>query len=163
MASITASMVKELRDRTGMGMMDVKKALVETDGDMKKAEDLLRIKTGTKANKVAGRIAAEGAIGIHVSPDASLGALVEVNCETDFVAKDASLATSSAVLPRLSRIPRSPTSKRLDRRNWHPVKRWKKNANRLSASSARTSRFAARTSSVRKAGLRTTFTARVSG
>ena len=88
MAAITASMVKELRQRTGQGMMDVKKALVETDGDMKKAEDLLRIKSGAKANKVAGRVAAEGAIGIFVSPDAKLGGLVEVNCETDFVAKD---------------------------------------------------------------------------
>ncbi|UCH49126.1 MAG: elongation factor Ts [Betaproteobacteria bacterium] len=88
MAEITASMVKELRQRTGMGMMDVKKALVETEGDMKKAEDLLRIKSGAKANKVAGRVAAEGAIGIYVSSDAKLGALVEVNCETDFVAKD---------------------------------------------------------------------------
>lgn len=88
MAAITASMVKELRQRTGLGMMDVKKALVETDGDMKKAEDLLRIKSGAKANKVAGRVAAEGAVGIYVSPDAKLGAVVEVNCETDFVAKD---------------------------------------------------------------------------
>ncbi len=92
MAEITASMVKELRQRTGLGMMDVKKALVETDGDMKKAEDLLRIKSGAKANKVAGRVAAEGAIGIYVSPDAKLGALVEVNCETDFVAKDSNFA-----------------------------------------------------------------------
>ena len=88
MAAITASMVKELRQRTGLGMMDVKKALVETDGDMKKAEDVLRIKSGAKANKVAGRVAAEGAVGIYVSPDAKLGAVVEVNCETDFVAKD---------------------------------------------------------------------------
>ena len=88
MADITASMVKELRERTGLGMMECKKALVETDGDMTKAEDLLRVKSGAKANKVAGRVAAEGAIGIHVSPDASIGAIVEVNCETDFVAKD---------------------------------------------------------------------------
>jgi elongation factor Ts len=80
MAAITASMVKELRQRTGLGMMDVKKALVETDGDMKKAEDLLRIKSGAKANKVAGRVAAEGAVGIYVSPDAKLGAVVEGLC-----------------------------------------------------------------------------------
>ena len=88
MAAITASMVKELRQRTGMGMMECKKALTEVDGDMKKAEDLLRIKSGAKANKVAGRIAAEGAIGVYLSGDAKLGAMVEVNCETDFVAKD---------------------------------------------------------------------------
>ncbi|KPK30539.1 MAG: elongation factor Ts [Betaproteobacteria bacterium SG8_40] len=88
MAEITASMVKELRQRTGMGMMECKKALAEVDGDMKKAEDLLRIKSGAKASKVAGRVAAEGAIGVHVSADSKLGAMVEVNCETDFVAKD---------------------------------------------------------------------------
>jgi elongation factor Ts len=88
MAEITASMVKELRERTGLGMMECKKALVETEGDMTKAEDLLRVKSGAKANKVAGRVAAEGAIGIYVSPDARLGAIVEINCETDFVAKD---------------------------------------------------------------------------
>jgi len=89
MAAISASMVKELRQRTGMGMMECKKALVEVDGDLKKAEDLLRIKGGAKASKVAGRVAAEGAIGVFVSPDAKTGALIEVNCETDFVGKDA--------------------------------------------------------------------------
>ena len=92
MADITAGMVKELRERTGLGMMECKKALEEAGGDMKKAEDLLRIKSGAKAGKMAGRIAAEGAIGIYVSGDGKLGALVEVNCETDFVAKDATFA-----------------------------------------------------------------------
>ena len=89
MADISASMVKELRERTGLGMMECKKALEEAAGDMKKAEDLLRIKSGAKAGKMAGRIAAEGAIGVYVSDDGKFGALVEVNCETDFVAKDA--------------------------------------------------------------------------
>jgi elongation factor Ts len=89
MADITAGMVKELRERTGLGMMECKKALEEAAGDMKKAEDLLRIKSGAKAGKMAGRVAAEGAIGVYVSGDGKLGALVEVNCETDFVAKDA--------------------------------------------------------------------------
>jgi elongation factor Ts len=88
MAEITAGMVKELRERTGLGMMECKKALEEAGGEMKKAEDLLRIKSGAKASKVAGRVAAEGAIGIYVSADGKTGALVEVNCETDFVAKD---------------------------------------------------------------------------
>jgi elongation factor Ts len=88
MADITAGMVKELRERTGLGMMECKRALEEAGGDMKKAEDLLRIKSGAKAGKMAGRIAAEGAVGIYVSGDGKLGALVEVNCETDFVAKD---------------------------------------------------------------------------
>lgn len=92
MADITASMVKELRERTGLGMMECKKALEEAAGDTKKAEDLLRIKSGAKAGKMAGRVAAEGAIGIYVSGDSKLGALVEVNCETDFVAKDANFA-----------------------------------------------------------------------
>ena len=92
MADITAGMVKELRERTGLGMMECKKALEEAAGDMKKAEDLLRIKSGAKAGKMAGRVAAEGAIGVYVSGDGKLGALVEVNCETDFVAKDANFA-----------------------------------------------------------------------
>ena len=92
MADITAGMVKELRERTGLGMMECKKALEEAGGDLKKAEDLLRIKSGAKAGKMAGRVAAEGAIGVYVSGDGKLGALVEVNCETDFVAKDANFA-----------------------------------------------------------------------
>lgn len=88
MADITASMVKELRDLTGLGMMECKKALTETAGDMKAAEDLLRIKSGAKASKAAGRIAAEGMIGAHIAADSRSGALVEVNCETDFVARN---------------------------------------------------------------------------
>lgn len=88
MAEITASMVKELRELTGLGMMECKKALVEADGDMKAAEDLLRIRSGAKASKAAGRIAAEGVISGFVTADGKQGALVEVNCETDFVAKN---------------------------------------------------------------------------
>lgn len=88
MADITASMVKELRELTGLGMMECKKALTETSGDMKAAEDLLRIKSGAKANKAAGRVAAEGVIGLYISPNGKNGAMVEVNCETDFVAKN---------------------------------------------------------------------------
>jgi len=88
MADISASMVMDLRQRTGLGMMECKKALTECDGDMAKAEDLLRIKSGAKASKAAGRIAAEGVIGLWVAPDAKLGAMVEVNCETDFVARN---------------------------------------------------------------------------
>ncbi len=88
MAEISASMVMDLRQRTGLGMMECKKALAEAEGDMTKAEDLLRIKTGAKASKAAGRVAAEGVIGLWVAPDAKLGAMVEVNCETDFVARN---------------------------------------------------------------------------
>jgi elongation factor Ts len=88
MAEITAGMVKELRELTGLGMMECKKALEEAGGDMKKAEELLRIKSGAKASKAAGRVAADGAIGAYLSADAKVGALVEVNSETDFVAKN---------------------------------------------------------------------------
>jgi len=86
MAEITAGMVKELRERTGLGMMECKKALEEAGGDMQKAEELLRIKSGAKASKAASRVAADGAIGTYM--DGKVGALVEVNAETDFVAKN---------------------------------------------------------------------------
>jgi elongation factor Ts len=92
MAEISAALVKELRELTGLGFMECKKALTETDGDLKKAEELLRIKGSAKANKAASRIAAEGVIGAYVSPDGKLGALVELNCETDFVAKNEEFA-----------------------------------------------------------------------
>ncbi|HET7634508.1 MAG TPA: translation elongation factor Ts [Burkholderiales bacterium] len=92
MAEITAAMVKELREATGLGMMECKKALVESGGDMKAAADLMRIKSGAKASKIAGRIAAEGAVAAHIAADGKRGALVEVNCETDFVAKDESFS-----------------------------------------------------------------------
>src|SRR6185436_6675183 len=88
MAEISAALVMELRRRTGLGMMECKKALSETNGDLDKAEELLRIKSGAKASKAASRIAAEGIIGAYVSPDMKLGSLVEINCETDFVARN---------------------------------------------------------------------------
>src|SRR5512139_1513911 len=87
MAEITANMVKELREATGLGMMDCKRALVETNGDFKAAEELLRIKSGAKASKASSRVAAEGVISSFVTPEGKIGAVVEVNCETDFVAK----------------------------------------------------------------------------
>jgi len=86
MAEITAALVKELRERTGLGMMECKKALEEAGGDLQKAEELLRIKSGAKASKAASRVAADGAIGTYL--DGKVGALVEVNAETDFVAKN---------------------------------------------------------------------------
>ena len=88
MAEISATMVKALREQTGLGMMECKKALAEADGDMVKAEDLLRIRSGAKASKAAGRVAAEGAVAAFISEDKKRGALVEVNSETDFVAKN---------------------------------------------------------------------------
>lgn len=88
MAAFSASMVKELRERTGLGMMECKKALVEADGDIDKAIDDLRKSSGMKAAKKAGRIAAEGIVAIKVADDNSYGVMVEVNSETDFVARD---------------------------------------------------------------------------
>jgi len=88
MADISASMVMDLRQRTGLGMMECKKALTEAAGDMAKAEELLRIRSGAKASKAADRIAAEGVIGLQVAPGGSAAAIIEVNCETDFVAKN---------------------------------------------------------------------------
>ncbi len=93
MAAITAGMVKELREMTGAGMMDCKKALGETDGDMEKAVEFLREKGLAAASKKAGRIAAEGLVTVVVSEDGKSGAIVEVNSETDFVAKNAQFQT----------------------------------------------------------------------
>lgn len=84
---VTAAMVKELRERTGAGMMDCKKALVATDGDIEKAIDELRTKGLAKAAKKAGRVASEGVVTSYIHGGGRIGVLVEVNCETDFVAK----------------------------------------------------------------------------
>ena len=102
MAEVTAAMVRELREITGLGMMECKKALVETGGDLKSAEDLLRVKSGAKANKAAGRVAAEGVIGAYLSADGKTAALVEVNCETDFVAKNADFLEFASALAQLA-------------------------------------------------------------
>jgi elongation factor Ts len=88
MAEITASMVKELRERTDAPMMDCKKALTEAEGDMARAEEILRVRFGNKASKAAGRVAAEGTVGISISADGKNGTLIEVNSETDFCAKN---------------------------------------------------------------------------
>jgi elongation factor Ts len=88
MAEITASMVKELREKTDAPMMECKKALTEAAGDMAKAEEILRVKLGNKATKAATRVAAEGGVGMYLSADGKLGSVVEVNSETDFVAKN---------------------------------------------------------------------------
>jgi elongation factor Ts len=88
MAEITASMVKELREKTDAPMMECKKALTEAGGDLQKAEEILRVKLGSKASKAAARVTAEGIVSLYLSDDAKLGAIVEVNCETDFVAKN---------------------------------------------------------------------------
>jgi len=86
MAAITASMVAELRAKTDAPMMECKKALTEAEGDMERAEELLRVKLGNKASKAASRVTAEGIITAHI--DGGVGSLVELNCETDFVGKN---------------------------------------------------------------------------
>jgi len=88
MAEVTAGMVKELRNRTDAPMMDCKKALTEAEGDMTRAEEILRVRFGNKASKAAGRVAAEGTVGISISADGKSGAMIEVNSETDFCAKN---------------------------------------------------------------------------
>ena len=102
MAAITASMVAELRGKTDAPMMECKKALTEAEGNMEKAEELLRVKLGSKAGKAASRVTAEGVVSAFV--DGTTGALVEVNCETDFVTKnDSFLALSKAVAELIAR------------------------------------------------------------
>lgn len=88
MAEITASMVKELREKTDAPMMECKKALSEAGGDMTKAEEILRIKLGSKASKATARVTAEGVVAISIVDGGKTGAIVEINCETDFVAKN---------------------------------------------------------------------------
>ena len=100
MAAITASMVAELRAKTDAPMMECKKALTEADGDMAKAEELLRVKLGTKAGKAASRITAEGVVAACIG--AGAGAMVEVNCETDFVTKNDSFLAMAAAAARLA-------------------------------------------------------------
>ncbi len=115
--AITAAMVKELRERTGAGMMECKKMLSETNGDMEAAIEMMRKSGAAKADKKAGRVAADGRIVVMLSDDAKLGAIVEVNSETDFVAKDenfigfanavaaAVLADNPADMPALASLP----------------------------------------------------------
>lgn len=102
MAAITASMVAELRGKTDAPMMECKKALTEANGDMVKAEELLRVKLGTKAGKAASRVTAEGVVTCSI--DGNVGALLEVNCETDFVTKnDSFLAMAKAAADHVTR------------------------------------------------------------
>jgi elongation factor Ts len=100
-AEITASMVKELRERTDAPMMECKKALAEAGGDMAKAEEVLRVKLGNKASKAASRITAEGIVAVNISGDGKLATMVEVNCETDFVAKNDDFLAFARELARL--------------------------------------------------------------
>jgi len=101
MAEITAGMVKELRERTDAPMMDCKKALTEAEGDMTRAEEILRVRFGNKASKAAGRVAAEGTVGISLSADGKTATMIEVNSETDFCARNEDFLKFSAELAQL--------------------------------------------------------------
>ncbi|HZI83899.1 MAG TPA: translation elongation factor Ts [Casimicrobiaceae bacterium] len=101
MAEITASRVMELRSRTGLPMMECKKALTEAAGDLAKAEELLRVKSGARASKAADRIAAEGIVGAFLGADGKTAAMVELNCETDFVARNPDFVAFAGALARL--------------------------------------------------------------
>lgn len=101
MAEITAGMVKELREKTDAPMMECKKALTEAGGDLAKAEEILRVRLGNKASKAAARVTAEGIVAVHVAADGKLAAIVELNCETDFVAKNDDFIGLGAKLARM--------------------------------------------------------------
>ncbi|MGZ5093304.1 MAG: translation elongation factor Ts [Burkholderiales bacterium] len=101
MAEITAGMVRELREKTDAPMMECKKALTEAAGDLDKAEEILRIKLGNKASKAAGRVAAEGVVAAYIAGDGKLGSIVEVNSETDFVAKNEEFRAFADAVARL--------------------------------------------------------------
>ena len=108
MAEITAAMVKQLREKTDAPMMECKRALTEAGGTattagelMEKAEEILRVRLGNKASKAASRVAAEGVVAIHISADQKLGAMIEVNCETDFVAKNDDFLALTAKLAEM--------------------------------------------------------------
>ena len=106
MSNITASMVKDLRDKTGAGMMDCKKALGETDGDVEKAVELLRVKLGDKALKLGGRETTEGTVQAYIHSNAKVGVLVEVDCNTDFVARNGDFVDfARAVAMHIAAVP----------------------------------------------------------
>ena len=106
--AITASMVAELRAKTDAPMMECKKALTEADGDMAKAEELLRVKLGTKAGKAASRVTAEGVVAAFIEGDK--GGLIEVNSETDFVSKNDSFLAMANAAAKLVALHNPPTS-----------------------------------------------------
>ncbi len=115
MAEITAGMVKELRDKTDAPMMECKKALAEANGELGRAEEILRVKLGNKASKAASRVAAEGVVAVYIAPDGKNGALVEVNCETDFVAKNGEFLGFAGRLAELAAMQRAADVEALSR------------------------------------------------
>ena len=115
MAEVTAGMVRQLRDKTDAPMMECKKALTEAAGDMERAEEILRIKLGNRANKAASRVTAEGVVAVHITQDGRSGALIEVNCETDFVAKNAEFLDFAGALAELVAVQGPPDVEALSR------------------------------------------------
>jgi elongation factor Ts len=101
MAEVTAAMVKQLRDKTDAPMMECKKALAEAAGDLDKAEEILRVKLGNKATRAASRVAAEGVVSVQITADGRKGAILELNCETDFVAKNPEFLALAAAAANL--------------------------------------------------------------
>ena len=101
MAEITAGMVRELREKTDAPMMECKKALTEAAGDLVKAEEILRVKLGNRASRASGRVAAEGVVATYIAQDDKIGAIVELNCETDFVAKNEDFVAFARALAEL--------------------------------------------------------------
>jgi elongation factor Ts len=158
MAEITAGMVRELREKTDAPMMECKKALTEAAGDMAKAEEILRVKLGNKASKAAGRVAAEGVVAAHVSGDAKLGAIVEVNCETDFVAKNEEFLAFARQLAELV-TRENPADVTALAGLASKAPRSKSAARRWSARSGRTCRCAASSASTRAASSPPIYTA----
>jgi len=102
MAEITAGMVRQLRDKTDAPMMECKKALAEAGGELGRAEEILRVKLGNRASKAASRVTAEGVVAVHIAQDGKSGTLIEVNCETDFVAKNTEFLGLAAALAGLA-------------------------------------------------------------
>jgi hypothetical protein len=141
MAAITASMVSELRGKTDAPMMECKKALTEADGDMAKAEEILRVKLGNKATKAARALPRKASSVSVLSADGKLGAIVEVNSETDFVAKNDEFIALARVAPKLVATRTRPTWRRCRPCRWARA-RWNRRAPRWSARSARTWRSA---------------------
>ncbi len=160
MAEITASMVKELREKTDAPMMECKKALTEASGDLAKAEEILRVRLGNKASKAAEpRGRRRRGCGTSSRPDGKLGAIIEVNCETDFVAKNEDFLAFARNLAEPGRRERIRPMWRRCRRCRSAARPWNRCAQRWSGRSARTCRSAASCACRPRAGSRATCTA----
>ena len=158
MAEITASMVMDLRSRTGLPMMECKKALAETGGDAAKAEELLRVRSGARASKAADRIAGEGVIGAFLAADGKAGAMVELNCETDFVARNADFVAFARKLAQIV-AEKNPADAASLAASALTVEPWRVRGRRWCRRSARMCRSVASSGSRPRAGWRSICTA----